>query len=185
MHAKKGLDRLLLAWADAGADAAREGWCLVLAGWDEGGVGAGLGRAARELGIGRQVHLVGPQLGAAKDATLRRADAFVLPSLSEGLPVAVLEAWSYGLPVLMTPECNLPEGFAAGAAVHLDAEPRSIAAALRRLFATTAAEREAIGARGRALVADRFAWPAVARQMRGVYEWALGGGPAPSCVLTD
>ena len=35
----------------------------------------------------------------------------ILPSFSEGLPMAVLEAWAYGLPVLMTDHCNLPEGF--------------------------------------------------------------------------
>ena len=34
--------------------------------------------------------------------------------------MAVLEAWSYGLPVLMTKECNLCEGFAQGAARSLD-----------------------------------------------------------------
>jgi hypothetical protein len=42
-----------------------------------------------------------------------------LPSFSEGLPMSVLEAWSYGLPVVMTPECNLPEGFACGAALEI------------------------------------------------------------------
>ena len=108
----------------------------------------------------------------------------MLPSLSEGLPLAVLEAWSYGLPVLMTEACNLPEGFAAGAALPIGTDRAGIAAGLRQLFALSDAERRDMGARGRALVRERFTWASVGEQMTAVYEWVLGGGPPPSCVLT-
>jgi hypothetical protein len=33
-------------------------------------------------------------------------------------------------------------------------------------------------------VRERFTWASVAGQMAAVYRWVLGGGPAPSCVLT-
>ena len=59
----------------------------------------------------------------------------MLPSFSEGMPIAVLEAWSYGLPVLMTEACNLPEGFAAGAALQIGPDRAGIGAGLRQLFA--------------------------------------------------
>jgi hypothetical protein len=42
-----------------------------------------------------------------------------------------------------------------------------------------------MGARGRSLVRARFAWPAVGAEMAAVYQWVLGGGPPPSCVLAD
>jgi glycosyltransferase involved in cell wall biosynthesis len=185
LHAKKGLVELLRGWAAVAAEAERLGWRLVVAGWDDDGTAGRLGALARDLGIGRQVHLGGPQFGAAKGAAFRRAAAFALTSRSEGLPVAVLEAWSHGLPVLMTPRCNLPEGREAGAAVEVRGDPASIADGLRRLFAATDAERGAMGARGRRLAAQRFAWPAIARRMHEVYAWALGGGPPPPHVLTD
>ena len=69
------------------------------------------------------VVFLGPQFGAEKSECYRACDAFILPSLSEGLPMTVLEAWSYAKPVLMTAECNLPEGFAAGAAVRIGPVP--------------------------------------------------------------
>ena len=96
----------------------------------------------------------------------------------------MLEAWSHGLPVLMTEACNLPEGFAAGAALPIGADRAGIAAGLRRLFALSDAERRAMGARGRALVRARFTWASVGERMTSVYDWVLGGGPPPPCVLT-
>src|SRR5438552_4392289 len=51
---------------------------------------------------------LGPRFGEEKATAYRNADGFVLPSLSEGLPMAILEAWAHAKPVLMTSECNLP-----------------------------------------------------------------------------
>jgi glycosyltransferase involved in cell wall biosynthesis len=155
----------------------------VIAGWDQGGHAAALRHLIDELGAARTVSLVGPQFGNRKAASLAFADAFVLPSLSEGLPVAVLEAWSYGLPVLMTEACNLPEGFAAGGALRAEPDARSLTEGLRHLIAMSDADRKRMGARGRMLVRERFAWPQIARQMTAVYEWLLEGGPAPASVL--
>ena len=36
--------------------------------------------------------------------------------------MSILEAWAYELPVVMTDYCNLPEGFSADAAIHIDTE---------------------------------------------------------------
>lgn len=47
--------------------------------------------------------------GEDKDRAYRNADLFILPSRSEGMPVAVLEALSYGVPCIITPETNMAE----------------------------------------------------------------------------
>jgi glycosyltransferase involved in cell wall biosynthesis len=182
IHPKKGLARLLRAWKRVQLIAEREGWCLVVAGWDQSGHVGQLSTLVNELGVGRSVHFIGPQFGRDKDATFRAANAFILPSLSEGLPVAVLEAWSYGLPVLMTPQCNLQEGFAAGAAVELQPKTDSVVEALQALFRMPAAERNGIGQRGRQLVEERFSCERIAGEMRKVYAWLVGGGSPPACV---
>ena len=127
--------------------------------------------------------MMGPQFGEAKDCAFRHATAFVLPSVSEGLPAAVLEAWSWRVPVLMTAACNIPEGFAAGAAVPITPEPAGIEEGLAQLFAMSEAERCAMGQRGRALVESRFESGRIAAQFRSVYEWILHGGAAPPCIV--
>ena len=184
LHPKKGLENLLGAWRDVRAAASARDWVLVIAGWGEEEYQQRLRHIADAHAFGDSLRFVGPQFGHDKAASLACADAFVLPSLSEGLPVAVLEAWSYGLPVLMTDACNLPEGFAAGAALPIGTDRAGIGAGLRRLFALPEAARREMGARGRTLVRERFSWASIAAQMAAVYQWVLGGGPPPSCVLT-
>ena len=115
----------------------------------------------------------GPAFGEEKEALLRSADAFILPSFSEGLPMSVLEAWSYGLPVVMTPECNLPEGFASDAAVEIRSGEGSFQDGMRTLIEMTNHERAAMGIRGRRLVEERFTWSKVAAQMKALYEELL------------
>lgn len=126
---------------------------------------------------------LGPQFNEAKAACYRDCDAFILPSFSEGLPMVVLEAWANAKPVLMTPECNLPEGFAANAAIRIEPNAESIAQGLHQLFRLPSSDLLALGNNGRQLVAARFTWPKVAIEMRSVYDWMMGGGPKPGCVV--
>jgi poly(glycerol-phosphate) alpha-glucosyltransferase len=114
----------------------------------------------------------GPAFGEEKAALLRSADAFILPSFSEGLPMSVLEAWSYGLPVVMTPECNLPAGFACQAALEIRNSAGGFEG-MRTLIGMTDQERAAMGMRGRHLVEEKFTWPKVAAQMKAVYKSLL------------
>lgn len=184
IHPKKGLVNLMHAWAQAVKQfpAISENWQLVIAGWDQGGHQAQLERLAEELGMCKSVHFVGPQFNQQKAESLARADAFILPSFSEGLPMAVLEAWSYCLPVLITPQCNLPEGFEAVAALNISPNANSIRCALARLFSMTDTDRLAMGERGRELVEKRFTQPTIAAKMSGVYAWILNDSSYPDCV---
>ena len=190
LHPKKGLANLLTAWN--GLRSSGHGWVLAIAGWDQGGHEAALKRQASALGLAGNdatrsdqnpsVFFLGPQFGRDKEACYRSCDAFILPSLSEGLPMVVLEAWAYAKPVAMTTQCNLPEGFAAGAAMRLEPSVESLAKGLQELFALSDPDLHAMGEKGRALVEDRFAWRKLARQMAATYSWVLGGGPRPDCV---
>jgi poly(glycerol-phosphate) alpha-glucosyltransferase len=181
---KKGLTNLIRAW---GAFRQRAGtrastWHLVLAGWGADGYVAGLRSLAANLALGASVHFIGPQHDAAKEATFAASDAFILPSVSEGLPMAILEAWQHGLPVLMTPQCNLPEGVSHGAAVTVMPDVDSLTACLVDIAAWPPTRLAVMGEAGRRLVGERFSWPAVAEEFSAVYEWICRGGVRPGCI---
>ena len=85
----------------------------------------------------------------------------------------------------MTPECNLPEGFEANAALRIGTTPEEIAAGLKVLREMSDNDRSQMGNRGRSLVATRFSWPRIGEQMRAVYEWVLGAGAPPQTITLD
>lgn len=179
LHPKKNLTALIDAWP---ACTATDKWHLVIAGWDQGGYSRTLAHAIEQRRLTERIHLVGPLFGDAKDAALRHAHAFVLPSLSEGLPMAVLEAWSYGLPVLKTDACNLREGFEASAAERLSLNPAQMAQDLAHFLNRDPAELHSMGHSGRALVEQKFSWSAAAEKFLAVYEWLVNGTARPAIV---
>jgi glycosyltransferase involved in cell wall biosynthesis len=182
LHPKKNVHGLLRAIARVKANRSLGDWRLVVAGWDQGGYAAKLVALTEELALKPEVVFLGAVYGDQKDAALRNASAFVLPSVSEGLPMAVLEAWAYGLPVAMTAACNLPEGFAEGAAQEISAEPDLMARQLAKFLATSPSELKARGESGSALARKHFAWDNATKDLTAVYKWVLGGGGVPDCV---
>ena len=185
LHPKKNLASLIQAWSilcggKAGHDS---GWILTIAGWEQGDYGLELRALCRQLGLEPTIRFVGPKFGPQKEVILSTADAFILPSLSEGLPISVLEAWSYGLPVLITSQCNLPEGFRAEAAIAIGTDVEGIARGLRVLLAMGEDERVCMGVRGQQLVQKSFSWNAFTSQMHAVYLWLLGGSSKPDCIV--
>ena len=185
MHPKKGLPALIEAFSrvqKAGAKGSQD-WVLVLAGWDQLGHEEHLKDLVKARGMGQKILFPGPLFGQAKADAFRASEAFILPSFSEGLPVAVLEAWSYGLPVLMTPECNLPEGFAKGAAVQVSTDADSLEKSLTAYFAEDPGAHRAMGERGRTLVEAQFTWKRIGKDMNDTYLWLVNGGAKPDCVI--
>src|SRR5437763_15533419 len=131
LHPKKNISNLIRAWNETFNSQRGSGdrWVLAIAGWDQGGYESELKR----ITAGTSVVFLGPQFGADKSECYRAGDEFVLPSLSEGLPMTVLEAWAHAKPVLMTAECNLPEAFSAKAALPIGTTPEEIAVGLKVL----------------------------------------------------
>lgn len=176
IHPKKGVTELVEAFAKA----AVKGWKLVIAGWDDGGHIEGLRAAIAMHGMQDSIILPGPLYDAEKDAALRHASAFILPSYSEGLPMSVLEAWAYRLPVLMSAECNLPEGFSRNAALQINQDPAQLAKQLALLLGPPL---DGMGEKGRKLVEERYSWQQIARDHVQVYRWMAGlRTDMPDCV---
>lgn len=178
IHPKKGLLYLVEAWNRLRPD----GWRVVIAGPDEGGHRREVEEAINASGRQHDFHFTGPVEGEAKWVLYDEADVFVLPTHSENFGIVVAEALVAGTPVITTrgtPWADLVQ-HRCGWWVDVGVEP--LTEALREAVATLPAEREAMGARGRALILDQYTWPQVAREMIEVYEWVLHGGTPPASV---
>ena len=66
-------------------------------------------KLASELGVAEQMVLLGWVDGKEKHKAFCEAKALCLPSYAEGFPMAVLDAWAYGLPVITTPVGGVPD----------------------------------------------------------------------------
>ena len=179
VHKKKGLD--LLAPALAGVAADHPNLHVLVAGIDDGALRPFLAEADA-LGQGGRVTYMGHVSGGQAMRVWGAADAFVLPSHSEGFSMAVLEALAAGLPALVTDACHFPELEARDAGLVVRPTVPGIAAGLRGLLERSPAQRRAMGRRGRDLVAQGYTWERQARRLAEVYGWLLGGGPPPEAV---
>lgn len=81
-------------------------WKLVFAG--NGEINGGI-QLAKKLQIENRVVFKGWVSGNDKIKLFSEANIFCLPSYAEGFPMAVLDAWSYGLPVITTPVGGIPD----------------------------------------------------------------------------
>ncbi len=100
-----------------------------------------LQRQAEELGVAPRLHLLGYRADIAN--ILASGDVFALPSRSEGLPLAVLEAMFTGLPIVATDVGDVASVLAEGAGLVVPPEDAtSLAGALGVVLTDrTAAER--------------------------------------------
>jgi glycosyltransferase involved in cell wall biosynthesis len=138
----------------------------------DGPLRAELAERIRGSGQGARVHLAGirddiPSLLAA-------SDAFVLPSLWEGLPMALLEAMASGLPVVASRVAGTEEVL-AGTDAGLLVEPGdadALGAALDRMIGDAELRRR-LGSSARERVAERYSVAAQAAAHAELYREVL------------
>jgi glycosyltransferase involved in cell wall biosynthesis len=178
-HVKKGLVPLLQAWqrwaTRPGSDPAA--WLVLVGFGDQEALADQVTREAVPRCL-----VLGPVHGALKQSCLANASGFVLPSFSEGLPMAALEAMSWGLPCLLSSACNLPEAFEAGAALLAEPDVAELEQALQTWATLTPAAALALGTAAEQLVRRQFSWFQVAERSEQLYRWLREAGPTPDFV---
>ena len=158
----KGLDKLLPAFDRFRAS--HPDSHLLLAGPDERGGRAQTETLVHQLALGQHVTFAGLLKGNERIAALRGSDLFVLPSPSEGLSIALLEALYVGIPVLVTDRVGLSDQVTktqAGVVVKCDFD--SLLSGLCQMAPQQARSQF----RGRAidLIRNHYSWDAVATQL--------------------
>ena len=161
LHARKGVDVLIEAFKAADAGGAR----LLIVGPDEGML-----PSLRALaGDDRRIVFTGHLDGEARLGALAAGDVFGLPATGEGQPMAALEAMAAGMPVALSPGCNLDVVEKSGAGYVVEAAKDAFAEKLRELLRDDRLRRE-MGSRGRGLVAERYSPEVMVARLEGVYE---------------
>lgn len=179
VHPKKNLIGLIRAWQTVSPF--HQDWHLVIAGPDRDGHGDEVVRHVRRLRIESTVSFIGHQSGPDVWSCLQAADVFVLPSLSEGLSMAVLEALACAVPVCVTRACHVADIEETRCGVYCGTDPASIAGALSKLMGETEEALRRRGAAARQLIRGRHsvAQSAVAlvqtyRELMRVAAWRGG-----------
>lgn len=147
---------------------------VVIAG--RGELEAMLRQRATELQLSHRLHLLGLRSDIAN--LLASADVFVLPSLSEGVPLALLEAMLSRKPVIASAVGEVPivlDGGRAGALVPPSDAP-ALAATLQEILSDPGRAR-ALGAAAHARASVTYTFDVMMTSYRALYERALRNQP--------
>ena len=165
LYKEKGYLDLIEAFAKVYAK--HPDWKLILAG--NGSQDEGLMRI-KELGIQGGATFLGWVSGEAKEREFQTASIFCLPSYAEGFPMAVLDAWANGLPVVTTPVGGIPD-------IVIDGDngllfnPGDIGALARQLnrLIEDAELRNMLKSKSEKLALTTFNIKTIAMQLREIY----------------
>jgi glycosyltransferase involved in cell wall biosynthesis len=156
---------------------------MVVCGPDECGHTEQVKRAVAEAGLSGEFEFKSLVNGVEKEALYASADLFVLPTFSENFGIAVAEALAAGVPVITTTGAPWEELRTRQCGWWIDIGVEPLAVAMREATLLSDQERYEMGQRGRRLVEEKYAWPQIGRDMLAVYQWVLGQGPQPECVI--
>lgn len=164
LHPMKGADLAVEAFVKANVRGAK----FIAAGPDEHGLEARLRDMAAEAGMQDSIQFPGPVSGEIKAALLARANVFILPTLTEGFSISILEALAHGCAVLTTPGSYFPELEEAGVGWLCERETSALAAKLSMLLSNDSLAAD-MGSRGKLLAERDFSWDSVVDKLESLY----------------
>ena len=131
-----------------------------------------LQKRAEQLGLRDHLHIDGWKHDVGR--RLRALDVFVLPSLFEGLPIALQQAMCAGLPVCVSDVDGMKEAVADGVNGYL-CKKNNLAEWTEKLgrLLTDGPLRKSMGEKSRQLVRERFSIAAMTSETLSVYEKAI------------
>jgi glycosyltransferase involved in cell wall biosynthesis len=179
---KKNLPSLLAAWATTLQE--HPEWALLVVGGDEDGHEVEVKALVRQLGLETCVHFLGPLFGQEKRDAFSASELFILPSLSEGFPMVVLDALGAGVPAIVTYASAWQDLHTHGCGWWVEPSPPGLASALNAAMSLAPSALREMGKAARHLVATQYNWATLSVQFLDLYRWLRKGGQAPPFVST-
>lgn len=168
LHAQKGLTYLLRAISEVKTVLPNDIEFHIVG---SGELENELRNESRYLGIQRFVKFRGKLTGDSLRNEYKSSDAFILPSLYEGQPLTLLEAWAAHLPVIVTDVGENPyiveknvDGF-----IVPPKDPSALASTLIRVRNMDREILEKIGRNGYNKVCEKYTWNIAAKSTYGIY----------------
>ena len=109
------------------------------------------------------------QSGEVLGALYRYARVMVHPSLNEGLPITVLQAMSYELPVLLSSISEHREIINDPGVLFRENDVESLVQSLEHFMGLTVEERMMLGKRNKAIVQEKYDWENIVEKTEAVY----------------
>jgi glycosyltransferase involved in cell wall biosynthesis len=122
-------------------------------------------------GLKNHVTYMGWIKGDAKDKLMRNTDIFVLPSYGEGMPMSILEAMSYAIPVVSTLVGGIPELIINGTTGYM-IQPGDLNNLYARILhlANDADKRRIFGQRGRKVIEEKYNLSVNVNKIDAIYD---------------
>lgn len=152
-------------------------YCVIVG---DGGLREELQQQINRAGLSKRILLAGYRARQDALAMLGGSDVFLMPSRSEGIPYALLEAGALGVPILATRCGGIPEVVRDGVEAVLvpPGDVRALGAALKALCGNLPRARQ-LGDAARRRIGDEFSVGAMIAATREAYLKALEGGSRP------
>ena len=180
IHPIKGLLNLIKAWALASPD----GWKLKIVGPNEDNYLDVIVREINRCGVNKSVEISPEAYGEDKDIIFRNADFFILPSISENFGIAILEALSFGIPVITTkgtPWSEL-ESHGCGWWVNIGIEP--LVSAINEAISLPKYKLNLMKSNARNL-SKKYLLENTVKQLEVSYRWVLFSTNKPDYLYLD
>lgn len=166
IHPIKGLTNLIGALSKFDPSS----WELDIAGFDEVNHLREVLDSAQRVGIGENIHYLGPVEDQAKWDLYQQADLFILPSLSENFGIVVAEALAAGLPVITTTGTPWEDVSRYNCGWWVDPTIEGLTGALEQALRTSTTELVEMGKRGRRLAEQKYSWKTAGDLTLSLYE---------------
>ena len=162
----KGIDQLLKIWTDINPS----GWELVIAGIIED---ANYFKKLKDKTIKckyKNVSLIGPVIGTEKDKLFQSARLFILPTKTENFGIVVLEALSYGIPVITTNAAPWETLNKKSIGWCIEIDEISLKKAIKDATSLEISKLEKMGNESRKYASEYFNWDDIANEYVKAYK---------------